>query len=121
MRADAGCDAVADALASNAHASRLDDIALESHLRSCLRCQAERTRYRRMFRALAGLADPPAPVRTDDLDRFLSTLHTRIDDQVARRRGRRRAAYLSGVAAATAGAAAAGAVVIGRRLAGAVS
>lgn len=83
------------------------------HVNSCLRCQAEVARFRRLSRELGTLAhftvDPGADVN--------QRIFAALDDPDALRvhnRQSRRTAYLSGLAAATA-AGAAGALVIASR------
>ena len=81
-----------------------------AHLASCLRCQAEVARERRLRRSLAGLADlvvlPP-----DDL---LEQVYGALDGLDGRHVLHRRVAWVGGIAAATA-AAAGGAFVLAAR------
>ncbi len=94
------CEDAAPAVASLADGLELERSAQLAHVESCLRCQAEVVRDRRMARALADLR---AEVLEPDPE-LLGTVLDAVDEFVERRAAlRARLAYLLGGAAATAG------------------
>ena len=106
-------DQYTDALPGVADGSITLDRSGRAHVESCLRCQAELVRYRRLLRSLHGLRSEwvQAPGLLTDI---LAALDGVDPDEREARTGRR-AAYLSGIAAATA-AGAAGAIVFATRV-----
>jgi anti-sigma factor RsiW len=104
------CDELALRLAAS-----LDDPTVlgrddHAHLASCLRCQAEVARERRLRRRLAGLREVVL-VPPDDL---LEQIELALDADDERHGRTRRVAWVGGLAAATA-AAAGGAIVLAAR------
>ncbi len=94
------CEEAAPAVASLADGLEPSRPAQAAHVESCLRCQAEVVRDRRMSRALADLR---AEVLEPDPD-LLCTVLDAVDEFVEHRAAlRARLAYLLGGAAATAG------------------
>ncbi len=94
------CEEAAPAVASLADGLEPSRPAQAAHVESCLRCQAEVVRDRRMSRALAELR---AEVLEPDPD-LLCTVLDAVDEFVEHRAAlRARLAYLLGGAAATAG------------------
>lgn len=79
----------------------------QEHLASCLRCQADLARHRRIQRAVSALADDPIPLDPAGPDPLL----VRLDERIAARRRRQAAVVRS--TAGVAALAAVGAVVIG--------
>ncbi|MCZ7535856.1 MAG: hypothetical protein M5T61_07960 [Acidimicrobiia bacterium] len=64
------CDDVAPLMAGLADNPEVRDLAVEKHMETCLRCQAEAARYRRMLRGLRDLRVryvQPAPGFLDEL------------------------------------------------------
>jgi len=59
LRALVSCNAVSDELPLVVDGSRRPSPAMEEHLRTCLRCQAELAGYRRLLRALKSLREEP--------------------------------------------------------------
>ncbi|HTV12302.1 MAG TPA: hypothetical protein VME20_10645 [Acidimicrobiales bacterium] len=59
LRALVSCNAVSDELPLVVDGSRRPSPAMEEHLRTCLRCQAELAGYRRLLRALKSLKEEP--------------------------------------------------------------
>ena len=57
----------------------------QEHLATCLRCQADLARHRRIQRAVASLADQPVPVDPEGLDPVLDRLDAAIDARHRRR------------------------------------
>ncbi len=105
------CEDVADVLPGMVDDSYQPDRRTLRHVESCLRCQAELARYRKLLRGLRQLrADlvHPAP---GVLGAILAGLDQGDEPESARTASNRRAAYLGGVAVATA-AGAAGAIVL---------
>jgi len=78
------------------------------HVDTCLRCQVELVRQRRLLREMA-LLRAPLPEADTDLSKFVEIVLGEADHRHARTQ--RRAAYFGGLAAATAGA-----VALGRQL-----
>lgn len=78
------------------------------HVDTCLNCQVELVRQRRLQREMA-LLRAPLPSGTQDLSTLVDTVLGEVDSRHAR--NQRRAAYLGGLAAATAGA-----MAIGRQI-----
>ena len=106
------CDQLTEVLPGLADGSSTLDRSGRAHIDTCLRCQAELVRYRRLLRSLQTLRNEfvPAPGLLADI---LAALDG-IDPHEHEGRSGRRAAYLSGIAAATA-AGAAGAIVLATR------
>ena len=107
------CEDIALLLPAAVDANQPVEPAVQQHIESCLRCQAELVRYRRLLRSLHGLRSEwvQAPGLLTDI---LAALDGVDPDEREARTGRR-AAYLSGIAAATA-AGAAGAIVFATRV-----
>jgi hypothetical protein len=107
------CDDVAELLPGMVDGTDGADRRTLRHVESCLRCQAELARYRKLLRALRQL-------RSDLLDPtpgVLAGILAGLGEAGERGSARlavngRRAAYLGGVAVATAAAGAAGAIVL---------
>ncbi len=99
-----------------ANPSRLPAV-VASHVRSCLRCQADAVRYRRLRRELGSLAD-----RIEAAPPFLLTgVEQAISAQLASSAGSRQHAHLAATIAGTAAAAASAvAVAMWRRARAAV-
>ncbi len=75
----------------------------KAHIESCLRCQAEIARYRRLLRTLRELRDDPQRPAPGTLAAILGAVESAGDlRRLAFLRHGRRAAFLSGVAVATA-------------------
>lgn len=112
MQAEITCDELANRLAGSI--DRTDELTLHErrHAESCLRCQADLVKYRKILRTLrsmrSDLLDPP--------DGSLAQVLAAIEDEVERRNGSsgRTVVYLGGLAAATAAAGAAGAILAAR-------
>ena len=87
-------------------------VADQEHLATCLRCQADLARHRRIQRAVASLADQPVPVDPEGLDPMLDRLDAAIDA-----RHRRRVATIRALTGLVAAVALAAAVIglVGRR------
>ncbi len=93
------CASVASLLPAMADGSEAAaaSLAATRHVASCLGCQAEVARYRRMVRSLGSLRDQAVPVPPGLLDAVVDALDGRLD----RSRGRR-LAYAGAVAAGAA-------------------
>ncbi|MBX3287021.1 MAG: hypothetical protein KF703_16865 [Actinobacteria bacterium] len=113
------CDDVLPALAGVVDGSLRLDRADRRHVETCLRCQAELARYRRLLRIMATLGPQVAPPPPGLLGDVLASLEAASERGAARASlTARRAAYLGGIAAATAAAGAGAAIVLvsrGRR------
>ena len=113
------CEEILPALAGVVDGSLKLDRADRRHVETCLRCQAELARYRRMLRVMATLrtqVTPPPPGLLGDVLAGLESAGER--GAVRATLTGRRAAYLGGIAAATAAAGAGAAIVLvsrGRR------
>lgn len=110
------CEQVAEALPSIVDGGARAERRVMAHVESCLRCQAELVRYRRLLKALRQL-------RTEILEPAPGTLTSILAGiEAAGERGAmrsllsgRRGAYVGGIAVATAAAGAAGAMVLANR------
>ncbi|MEZ5180213.1 MAG: hypothetical protein R2746_18530 [Acidimicrobiales bacterium] len=113
------CDDVRPALAGVVDGSIRLDRADRRHVETCLRCQAELARYRRMLRVMATLRTQVAPPPPGLLGDVLATIEGAGERGAVRASlTGRRVAYLGGIAAATAAAGAGAAIVLvsrGRR------
>lgn len=113
------CEEIRPALAGVVDGSHRLDRADRRHVETCLRCQAELARYRRLLRVMATLraqVSPPPPGLVGDILASLESAGER--GAVRATLTGRRAAYLGGIAAATAAAGAGAAIVLvsrGRR------
>jgi len=110
------CEDVARVLPGVIDGNAVVDLAVQRHVESCLRCQAEMARYRRMLRGLHLLRTrylEPAP---DLLAQTLAALE-QVGEREARRAllGGRRLAYASAIGGAAVAAGAAAAVVLVHR------
>ncbi len=114
------CEDVLERLADAPDGALSLDPDARRHVEGCLRCQAEAVQHRKLRRALRGLREElsaPAPGLLDEL-------LTAVDSDAERRSGRltmhaalgpagrRRAAYVGGLAAAATAAGVGGAVVL---------
>lgn len=106
------CEQVAETLAEAADGTVVLGPSVRGHVDGCLRCQAEQAQYRKLLRALHGLADevvtPPAGLA----EAAIAHVHTAPDHRVRGHLRDHRVAYLSGLAATAAGVA--GAIVLAR-------
>jgi hypothetical protein len=113
------CEEIAPALAGVVDGTTRLDRSERRHVESCLRCQAELARYRKMLRAMAVLRTQATPVPPGLVADVLAHLEDAGERGAARAAlSGRRVAYLGGIAAATAAAGAGAAIVIvsrGRR------
>lgn len=105
------CEDLAPVVAASVDDPTALDADQRAHLATCLRCQAEVARERRLHRSLGSLRElrlvPPADL--------LDQIYDRLDEVVVRAHHRgRRVALVGGLAAATT-AAAAGAIVLAAR------
>jgi len=100
------CDDVAPLLAGVVDGSTVLDVRSSGHVSSCLRCQAELARYRRLLRGLRQLRDEPVAMPAD----LLASVYARLDESNAGAPWARRVAYAGALAATAAGAA--GAIVL---------
>lgn len=110
------CEQLADDLAGMVDGSLTLDRRRQRHVGGCLRCQADLVQHRRILRTLRAMRAEllePAPGLLADV---LAALESGHGGQAARIAvsGRRRVAYIGGIAAATA-AGAAGALVVASR------
>ena len=110
------CVELADQLAASGGDTGALDRAARRHVQGCLRCQADLVQHRRILRTLRAMRAEllePAPGLLADV---LAALESGHGGQAARIAvsGRRRVAYIGGIAAATA-AGAAGALVVASR------
>jgi hypothetical protein len=91
------CDDMFDNLAAD------DDVVLSTdariHVAQCLRCQAEVAGFRRLRRAMRGLADRPAPC-SPTLELDILTMLDEHDGRLGRRVNGYAAATIGGLAAA---------------------
>ncbi|MDQ6784133.1 MAG: hypothetical protein M3063_11985 [Actinomycetota bacterium] len=87
---------------------------VERHVTTCLRCQADLARYRRLRRTLRGLSEVGMEPGPDVLPAILASLD-RAGSPRRAPAGGRRTVYVGGVAVATAGAAAGVLVWVSRR------
>lgn len=108
------CESLDLRLASSCGVGATLDSELEAHVRGCLRCQAERIRYRRLHHGLAAVASTEVPPPDDLVIGILREL----DDSLAMRRRGRRAMCTVAAAAGAAGAIALVGRAHARRLAG---
>ena len=106
------CESVAETLAEAADGTVVLAPSVRRHVDGCLRCQAEMAQYRKLLRALHGLADevlvPPAGLA----EAAIAQLDGVQDHRVRGHLRDHRAAYLGGLAATAAGVA--GAIVLAR-------
>ncbi len=113
------CDEIRPLLAGVVDGTHRLDRSERRHVETCLRCQAELARYRRMLRVMATLRTQVAPPPPGLLGDVLATLEAAGERGAVRATlTGRRAAYLGGIAAATAAAGAGAAIVLvsrGRR------
>jgi hypothetical protein len=109
------CATVAEALPGIVDGLEVADLDMRRHVDSCVRCQAELVKYRKLLRALHELRTEllePAPGLLPDI---LATIGAAGERSAIRNLlTGRRAAYVGGIAAATA-AGAAGAIVLATR------
>jgi anti-sigma factor RsiW len=107
------CEDVARLLPESVDGSDPVDLAVQSHIESCLRCQAELARYRRMLRALQQLRTrylEPSPTL---LAQTLATLEEVGERQAVRSLlSGRRLAYAGAIGGAAVAAAAAPTAVL---------
>lgn len=87
---------------------------VERHVTTCLRCQADMARYRRLRRTLRGWSEAGIEPGPDVLPAILASLERAGGRRVPVTAGRR-TVYVGGVAVATAGAAAGVLVWVNRR------
>ncbi len=87
---------------------------IERHVATCLRCQADLARYRRLRRTMRGFGDAAVAPGPDVLPSILASLE-RAGRTSPLAVGSRRTVYVGGVAMATAGAAAGVLVWVTRR------
>jgi hypothetical protein len=106
------CEDVADLLPGMVDGAHTADKRAQRHVESCLRCQAELARYRRLLRALRQLRGDLVNPGPGLLAEILAGLEEPGEPASVRIVNGRRAAYLGGVAVATAAAGAAGAIVL---------
>lgn len=113
------CDEIAPLLAGVVDGSHRLDRADRRHVETCLRCQAELARYRRLLRVMATLRTQVAPPPSGLFGDVLAGIESAGERGAVRATlTGRRAAYLGGIAAATAAAGAGAAIVLvsrGRR------
>ena len=85
MRAEpVSCGTVAAALPRILDGTRRTDRAVARHVETCLRCQAELARYRRMLRLLHQLRDQRPDLPPGALRSVLAELETRAGQQAVR-------------------------------------
>ena len=107
------CDEIRPMLAGVVDGSDRLDRAQRRHVETCLRCQAELARYRRLLRGMASLRLQVAPAPPGLLGDVLAGLESAGERGAVRTTfAGRRAAYLGGIAAATAAAGAGAAIVL---------
>jgi anti-sigma factor RsiW len=108
------CEELAEVVAASVDGDDSDDWRVRRHLSTCLRCQAELARYRKLVRALRGLRSEvfdPGPGLVADV---LASLEEAGERHLLRSLlSGHKVAYVGGLAVATAGAA--GALVIATR------
>jgi anti-sigma factor RsiW len=113
MRSDPlSCEQVAETLAEAADGSVVLAPSVRAHVDGCLRCQAEMAQYRKLLRALHGMADEVLSPPVGLAEATIAGLHDGRDQGFRGHLGRHRAAYLGGLAATAAGVA--GAIVLAR-------
>ena len=93
-----GCAAMSDALALAARGERSLSLPEQQHLDSCLRCRAERLRYRRLMDAMRALRESPPHTDPQLESQILSRLESH-GGRIARRVSSQTAAAVGGVAA----------------------
>lgn len=110
------CDEIADRLPELVDAETVDD-AFAGHMASCLRCQAELARYRKLLRALAMLRTRYLEPTPGALGATLVALSEDAERRAARavHTGRRRLAYAGAIGGTVATAATVAALVAARR------
>lgn len=113
------CEEILPTIAGVVDGSARLDRADRRHVETCLRCQAELARYRKLLRAMQVLRTEIAPPPAGLLGDVLVHLEEAGERHAVRATlSGRRVAYLGGIAAATAAAGAGAAIVIvsrGRR------
>lgn len=92
------CAAVGDALALAVGGDQVLSPAEQRHLKTCLRCQVERIRYRTLLRELRSLRRP-SPADTGQLEREILSKIDDHDQRWVRRVSSRASAAVGGVAA----------------------
>ena len=110
------CDEIADRLPELVDADTVDE-AVAGHMSSCLRCQAELARYRKLLRALAMLRTRYLEPTPGSLGATLAALSEDAERRTARavHAGRRRLAYAGAIGGTVATAATVAALVAARR------
>ena len=117
------CEDVAERLADAPDGALSLDAAARRHVEGCLRCQAVAVQHRKLRRALRGLRDELSAPGPGLLDELLSAVDTDAEHRPGRLAvpaalrpdGRRRVAYVGGLAAAATAAGLGGAVVLVNR------
>ena len=108
------CDQLADSLPGLIDQSVRLDRAGRRHLQTCLRCQADVARYRKIARSLHGM---PVDEHTPPIGLLESLLAAIHDADASATRGQmtgRRVAYVGGIAATAAAGAGAALVLVNR-------
>jgi hypothetical protein len=112
------CDDIAELLPGIVDGGQVADRRIQTHVESCLRCQAELVKYRKLLKALHLLRTEvlePAPGLLSDI---LAGLEAAGERRAVRSMlNGRTAAYAGGIAAATA-AGAVGAILLAHRVRG---
>jgi anti-sigma factor RsiW len=114
------CEDVAERLSDAPDGALSLDPGARRHVEGCLRCQAEAIQHRKLRRALRGLRDELSAPRPGLLVELLSAVDTDAERRGGRLSlpaplgpvGRRRVAYVGGLAAAATAAGVGGAVVL---------
>lgn len=96
------CERLADLMADLRDDPELLSVSDAGHVAQCLRCQAERARYRRLDRALADLRTLPVEADPTLVEEILGRLDSATERRARQRMAGRRAASIVGFAAATA-------------------
>lgn len=106
------CGEVSERLSTMIDGEETDPRA-SAHLQTCLRCQAELARYRKLARLVRQVGSQRVEPPSELLAQVLAALERVAQEGVERSlHARRRAAYLAGLAAAAGAAGAAGAILV---------
>ena len=109
------CEAVAEALPRLLDGSVRADRQLVRHVQTCLRCQAELARYRRLLRLLGQMRDQHPALPPGALGSALAAVEDRAGQELVRSALRGRRLALVGAGALAAGAAVAAAALLAGR------
>ena len=113
MQSDSAfCEEAAETLAGAADGSVVLAPSVRRHVDGCLRCQAEMAQYRKLLRALHGLAAEVVTPPVGLAEATVAGLHVAPDHRFRGHLRDHRVAYLGGLAATAAGVA--GAIVLAR-------